>query len=186
MVSLRVAVPEDAPAMERIHRAALEGGAARAYSDRQLAALIADGERTLTPDEMRNPDRVYVVAERGTSTEAGDETTGSGSEAVGSDGRSGGSDGQSAVVGWGGVDLSDGVLAATFVHPDAAREGIGRRLAERLKAAAREANVATLSVYASRNAVGFYRALGFSERGTVDIGGGEGPSIPSVLMETEL
>jgi GNAT superfamily N-acetyltransferase len=48
-----------------------------------------------------------------------------------------------------------------FVHPQAVRRGIGRRLVERAEAAACAALRPRLRVWASLNAVGFYRAVGF-------------------------
>jgi GNAT superfamily N-acetyltransferase len=52
-----------------------------------------------------------------------------------------------------------------FVHPQASRRGIGRRLVERAEDAARAAGRPRLRVWSSLNAVGFYRAVGFlSER----------------------
>ena len=48
-----------------------------------------------------------------------------------------------------------------FVHPDAVRRGIGRRLVERAERGACAADRPRLRVWASLNAVGFYRAIGF-------------------------
>jgi GNAT superfamily N-acetyltransferase len=48
-----------------------------------------------------------------------------------------------------------------FVHPEATRRGIGRRLVERAERAAYAADRWRLRVWSSLNAVGFYRAVGF-------------------------
>lgn len=48
-----------------------------------------------------------------------------------------------------------------FVHPEAIRRGIGRRLLERAERSARAAERPRLRVWSSLNAVGFYRAVGF-------------------------
>jgi putative acetyltransferase len=48
-----------------------------------------------------------------------------------------------------------------FVHPEAARRGIGRRLVERAERSACAADRPRLRVWSSLNAVGFYRAIGF-------------------------
>ena len=48
-----------------------------------------------------------------------------------------------------------------FVHPQAARRGIGRRLVERAERSAYAADRSRLRVWSSLNAVGFYRAVGF-------------------------
>jgi N-acetylglutamate synthase-like GNAT family acetyltransferase len=48
-----------------------------------------------------------------------------------------------------------------FVDPQAARQGIGRRLVEQAESSAQAAARPRLHVWASLNAVGFYRALGY-------------------------
>jgi putative acetyltransferase len=48
-----------------------------------------------------------------------------------------------------------------FVDPEAARRGIGRRLVEQAERAAQAAGRPRLHVWASLNAIGFYRALGY-------------------------
>ena len=48
-----------------------------------------------------------------------------------------------------------------FVHPEAIRRGIGRRLVERAERSACAAGSSRLRVWSSLNAVGFYRAVGF-------------------------
>src|ERR671911_1198102 len=48
-----------------------------------------------------------------------------------------------------------------FVHPQATRRGIGRRLVELAERAAYAADRPRLRVWSSLNAVGFYRAVGF-------------------------
>lgn len=48
-----------------------------------------------------------------------------------------------------------------FVHPQATRRGIGRRLVAQAERSAYAADRARLRVWSSLNAVGFYRALGF-------------------------
>lgn len=48
-----------------------------------------------------------------------------------------------------------------FVHPQAVRRGIGRRLVERAERSAYAAARPRLHVWSSLNAVGFYRAVGF-------------------------
>ena len=48
-----------------------------------------------------------------------------------------------------------------FVHPEATRRGIGRRLVEQAEGSARAAGRPRLRVWSSLNAVGFYRAVGY-------------------------
>ena len=61
-------------------------------------------------------------------------------------------DGQEAGVAW---------LRYLFVHPDAARRGIGRRLVEAIEADARACGRTAFRVWSSLNAVAFYTALGY-------------------------
>jgi putative acetyltransferase len=52
-------------------------------------------------------------------------------------------------------------LRYLFVHPEATRRGIGRRLVERTERSACAAGRPRVRVWSSLNAVGFYRAVGF-------------------------
>jgi putative acetyltransferase len=73
---------------------------------------------------------------------------------------------QGGIVGVGGWS-PDGLepdlawLRYLFVHPQAARRGIGRRLVEQAEASAHAAGRPRVHVWASLNAVGFYQALGY-------------------------
>jgi putative acetyltransferase len=53
-------------------------------------------------------------------------------------------------------------LRYLFVHPEATRRGIGRRLVERAERSARAAGRPRLRVWSSLNATSFYRAVGFA------------------------
>ncbi|ELY89964.1 N-acetyltransferase GCN5 [Natrialba taiwanensis DSM 12281] len=89
-------------------------------------------------------------------------------------------------VGYGSLDIDKGLLAATFVDPSVARQGIGRTIAEELQSIAQDNGIHLLKTYASLNAAGFYEQLGFQKQDCVDVGGESGPDIPSVLMEKQL
>jgi putative acetyltransferase len=52
-------------------------------------------------------------------------------------------------------------LRYLFVHPEATRRGIGRRLVERTERSACAAGRPRVRVWSSLNAIGFYRAVGF-------------------------
>jgi GNAT superfamily N-acetyltransferase len=67
------------------------------------------------------------------------------------------------VGGWSpdGMERDLAWIRYLFVHPAAVRRGIGRRLVERAEHAACAAERPRLRVWASLNAVGFYRAVGF-------------------------
>jgi putative acetyltransferase len=55
----------------------------------------------------------------------------------------------------------DGEVRAVYVHPAAARQGVGQALYDDLERAARAAGVDSLGLWASLNAVGFYERQGF-------------------------
>jgi putative acetyltransferase len=61
-------------------------------------------------------------------------------------------DGQARELAW---------LRYLFVHPDSARQGIGRQLVEQVEASARGRGKAGFRVWSSLNATGFYTALGY-------------------------
>lgn len=54
-----------------------------------------------------------------------------------------------------------GEVRAVYVHPAAARQGVGRALYEELERAARAEGVGSLGLWASLNAVPFYERQGF-------------------------
>lgn len=64
------------------------------------------------------------------------------------------------LVGFGGLDLDGAKVWAVYVHPQYARRGVGSRLLERLESTA-EQQFDELSLWASMNAVPFYRARGY-------------------------
>jgi putative acetyltransferase len=61
-------------------------------------------------------------------------------------------DGMVAEIAW---------LRYLFVHPDSARQGVGRQLVGVIEADARGRGKSTFRVWSSLNAVGFYTALGY-------------------------
>lgn len=67
-------------------------------------------------------------------------------------------------------------------HPDWIGRGIGRAIHDRCEEAARSAGVTRFECYASRNAAGFYAALGFSALREIAVPMGPDLAFPSVLM----
>lgn len=159
MVEIRRATREDTEEMAQIQRTALRSQAADDYSTEQLAYMTAsERDRPLVPAAwVEASDHVYIIAHN-------DEDP----------------------VGYGGVNIDDGILTATFVAPQVSGQGIGQTIAERLQEIARDHGIETLTTYASLNAVGFYRHLGFTEQDRVNVGNETAPEIPSVLMEKRL
>jgi ribosomal protein S18 acetylase RimI-like enzyme len=72
------------------------------------------------------------------------------------------------------------------VKPDWVRRGVGRALFDRCEADARAQGICLFRCFASLNAVGFYRLLGFGDRGVINVAMGPGVSLPSMLMERPL
>ena len=93
-------------------------------------------------------------------------------------------DGQ--VAGFGALRMDDQLLDALFVEPSLAGRGIGRELLEFLIGMAKAAGCPSLRVNSSLNAVGFYRANGFSETGRGDLMLDGGVALGSVFMEMPL
>ena len=136
--AIRAMRGEDARAVLELHAAAVQQLAAGSYSQAILdawAALPVDDE--LVTFFRSNPDEeTRIVAERG--------------------GR---------IVGFAALVAGAGELRACYVHPDAARGGVGRGLVRKLEEIARAAGLKKLWLDASLNAEPFYRALGFRSLG---------------------
>jgi N-acetylglutamate synthase-like GNAT family acetyltransferase len=92
------------------------------------------------------------------------------------------------ILGVAGLDMNE--IRLLYVSPEHQRRGIGRALLDHIKAMAPGEFFSDIFVYSSLQAVGFYKACGFSENGQVhfDIGGellrtvfmtcGRGASVP--------
>lgn len=138
-LTVRPARAADAERVCAVHGAAIRELGSQAYSPRQVAAW--DHDRS-PADYAVDGDVPFLVAER-------DE-----------------------VVGFGELQpdpgdylraLPDdyGEVRAVYVHPDAARSGVGTRLLRALETRAREHDRAGLGLWASLNAVGFYERRGY-------------------------
>lgn len=69
------------------------------------------------------------------------------------------------IVGYAGLDFNKAVLTECYVLPEFSGKGVGTALVQTVEEAAREADLMSLSVLASLNAVNFYRKSGFVEGG---------------------
>lgn len=159
-VTIRDARKEDAPGIHRVARAAWHA----AYDD-----LIGPGEvdetidswygpDRLVRDDVRDPDRPFLVAERTTSHD---------------DGSDSGDDG--TLVGFAEAAAGDepGLwhLYRLYVQPDAWGKGVGTALLERIENSVREREVDELRVSVlADNEVGvaFYEARGFEQLATTE------------------
>ncbi|WP_267642025.1 GNAT family N-acetyltransferase [Haloarchaeobius amylolyticus] len=92
------------------------------------------------------------------------------------------------VVGFGHLAVEDGEVRAVYVSPDAARCGVGSALLAHLEATARDAGHDDCYLWASLNAVAFYRQAGWTvvESDVVETSGnGVTAELPVKLMEKE-
>jgi len=133
-VVVREAVPDDAPRIRAVHLDAIESLGGQAYSDEQVAAWAHDRDPAEYPVETGE---TYAVV-----AEAGDRLVG---------------------FGWMRPDAEDlvapvgGEITAVYVDPSVARQGVGTRLCTELESEARRRGVESLGLWASRNAVPFYK-----------------------------
>ncbi|AGB16440.1 acetyltransferase, N-acetylglutamate synthase [Halovivax ruber XH-70] len=137
---VREAVDDDAPNIRDVHRASIEGLAAQAYTDAQIAAWAHDRDPEQYPIDAA--ETYFLVAER---------------------------EAQVVGFGWMKPDADDyfqtainGEITAIYVHPTVARHGVGSRIYDELEAQAVRDGVASLGLWASRNAVPFYEAQGYT------------------------
>lgn len=138
-VSVREAVATDARRICDIHLASIEGLGGQSYTEEQVAVWAHD----------RNPDEYPIESEETHFLVAENET-----EVIG--------------FGWMKSDAGhyfqedvEGEITAIYIHPSAARNGIGSRIYAQLEARAVQENIDSLGLWASRNAVPFYKAQGY-------------------------
>lgn len=136
---VREATTDDAGAVNSVHRAAIRELGPGAYDERQVAAWLEGGEPRSYPIDAA--DTGFLAADI---------------------------DGD--VVGFGWLDhdpgghLSapvEGEVTAVYVAPSVARRGVGTALLDALEERARDADLGSLGLRASLNAVPFYEARGY-------------------------
>lgn len=144
-MEVREARPSDTEAIRSVHRESIEGLGPEAYTDEQVAAWAAGRDSADYAGSIESDETAFVVAE---------------------DGRS--------VVGFGSLrfdspDADDAAVDAevtgVYVHPSAAREGVGSKLYAELERRARARGARTLGLTASLNAVPFYESHGYERVG---------------------
>lgn len=164
MVTLREATPADDGAIAAVHDAAIRAFATEQYDAEQIEAWasLSEGDDDTGAADGRADDGSSPVDEEKQSLVVAEH-----------DGR---------VVGFGHLAVATGEIVAVYVHPDAARAGVGSRLLDRLESRAREAGLAELTLSASLNAVVFYEKLGYErvERTTHELQAGL--ELPCVAM----
>jgi len=87
-----------------------------------------------------------------------------------------------ALVVTGLLDLAAGRIDALFVAAERQGEGLGRLMMAHLEAIARKHRLTALHLDATLNAVPFYRRLGYSGEGPVEVASARGVVIAAVPM----
>lgn len=158
LVTIRPAHPADLPAIEELHRESVRRLAVSYYSPAQLESFLAIG----TLDRRLIEGGTYYVAEI-----------------------------LSVLVGSGGWmaidDPPEGArrarIRSVFVHPDWARQGIGRRLVLHAEAEAAGSGFTLFELDASLPGVPLYRRLGYREVARTGLALPDGTTLPVIRME---
>ena len=66
------------------------------------------------------------------------------------------------IVGFGQLNQENGKVEAVYVSPDYNRQGVGRKILNALEHAAQDSNLTTLHLWASLNALPFYKSQGYA------------------------
>ena len=200
-MEIRLATPEDVPAIAALIPVSARALSRGFYTDAQTEAAI---RHIFGPDTRLIADGTYFVAEEvATNGAARTATRAATNGAAGT-----ASVARSAVVGCGGwsrrrtlyggdqmksaedplldprVDAAR--IRAFFVHPDFARRGVGRRILEACLDAARAAGFRRVELASTLPGVPFYRVFGFEEREALEAPMPGGDGLPVVRMEREL
>ena len=138
-VQFREATRADVNRLCEINRAAIETLGAEPYDDRQISAWKSGVDPALSP--LEDSDTHFLVAET-----------------------------DEYVVGFGWMKPEadeyftvgvTGEITGMYVHPNAARKGIGIRLLDELEQFGRDASINSIGLWASLNAVPFYEKHGY-------------------------
>lgn len=90
------------------------------------------------------------------------------------------------VVGFAVTQTDEGYLSGIFVDPDAAGEGLGRKLLTAVEDELRDSGINQLTTLAALNAVEFYEACGFTAGNRIDAGSADDLEMPAVEMKKSL
>lgn len=145
---IRDATPADTEAIREVHAASIMELGTAAYRPEQVEAWARGCDSADYAASITAGDVAFVVAERA------DSIRGFGSLRFGTP------EGYESVV--------DAEITGVYVDPSVVREGVGTRIYETLETRARSADVATLGLSASLNAVAFYESHGYECVRTID------------------
>lgn len=164
MLSPRLARPEDAPEVTRLLALSYSRLMAGAYEASVLAAAVPL-LGVANPTLLASGRYFLAFSETGVLTGCG---------------------GWSLERPWGEAEQGLGHVRHFAVHPDHLGRGIGRALFDASLVQARQAGVTRMECYASLNAEGFYRALGFRTVRPMEVQLCPGLVFPAVAMRASL
>jgi putative acetyltransferase len=133
-MKIRKASSADKDNISRLHVASISKLCVNHYSREQLSAWTS----VLTPSayDQALKEKVFLVAY----------------------------DSQQDLLSIGILDVGSAEVSAIYIHPDAARKGVGSKLLNELEKIARRSKVFKITVYSTLNAKGFYMAHGYLEQ----------------------
>ncbi|HOO89979.1 MAG TPA: GNAT family N-acetyltransferase [Syntrophales bacterium] len=133
-MKIRKASDADKETISRLHVASIRGLCANHYTREQLHAWTG----VLIPSvyDQALQEKVFFVA----------------------------CDSQDELLGIGILDVENKEVSAVYIRPNAAGKGIGSELLNELEKTARNKNIATITVYSTLNAKGFYAAHGYAKQ----------------------
>jgi GNAT superfamily N-acetyltransferase len=161
LIGIRKAQAEDVQAIEALHRASVRELAVGYYAPTALERFLASG----TLDRRLIEAGTYYLAE------ICDSLVGSGGWMPAEDCPG---------------DTGRARIRSIFVHPDHARQGIGRRLVLHAEAEAARAGFGQLELDATLGGVPLYRHLGYREVRRCGYALSDGTTLPVILMEKTL
>lgn len=172
--SIRKATRADVAPLEALVEASVRGLGPSRYSDRQIELSL---EHLFGIDTLLIDDGTYYVAE----TRNG--------QIVGCGGWSlrktpfGGDQAEAQDPERRDPEVDPAVIRAFFVHPDAARQGIGRRLLDVCESAARAAGFVRFELTATLTGHPLYAACGYADVEKIDIPLAEGETLGAIRMQ---
>ena len=173
---LRIATPEDAPAIEALMKASGAVLFRRFYDEQQAESAV---RHVAQIDPMLLADGTYFVLEAGGETVA----CGGWSRRDRLYTGSGDADGDARLL---DSATEPARVRAMFVRADWTRRGLGRRILEACEAAARREGFTKLSLMATLPGVPLYRAYGFTDVAVQEVTMPDGVTIPCLTMELPL